>query len=307
VASDPYFGKGNNVGTINYQNVISNATQAYNTTLAGYRAQLAQQQQQQAGVIQGYNALQANVLQGLQGGSAADQQAIRDQYAAQSGKQQMSMIGRGLGNTTIMDSMQRGLNLDEAKAQTDRANKFAGLAAGYQSQIGLAGLGYAGSALQHNLDFAGQGLQYSGQGAQGLGQLSLGFAGLENQAEQARLQRLSGGGGGISSYSGDAAGKGAGPGGSPPGTYHEPYHAPDPWIALNQPGQGRTQPMTYGGAWGGAGRGFDQTDEWAYQNLGTPGGGGSAPYGYGDGATAGAAPGGMTSAYGQGWDEGTGE
>jgi hypothetical protein len=174
---------------IDYSSVINNMTNAYNKTVQGYQTTLAQQQQAQQGVMQGYNSLQANVLGGLEGSSKAASQAVADQYAQQSGQAALGLTSRGLGNTTVANSVQRGIGLDEAKAQTNVANTYANTAAGYQTQVGLAGLGYAGNALNANMNFAGQGLQYQGQGAAQIGQLAQGFAGYENQAamQQAAL------------------------------------------------------------------------------------------------------------------------
>lgn len=45
----------------------------------------------------------------------AGQQGIVDQYAQQRGAADQSMISRGLGNTTVKDSVMRGLDYDQAK------------------------------------------------------------------------------------------------------------------------------------------------------------------------------------------------
>ncbi len=273
----------------NYQQIINNATTQYNATLAGYQNTLRQQESAQQGVMAGYNSLQANVLKGLEGGSAAEKQSIIDQYTAQSGKQQMSMIGRGLGNTTIMDSMQRGLTLDQAKAQTDRANKFANTAAGYQSQLGLAGLNYAGGAIRDNSQFAGQGLQYQGQGAMQLGQLGLSFAGLDNQramqaaeikAQRDQYTQRHGTGGGVTYGAGGGSSMGLNPhlgnGGGNMGP-RQSLAAPDPMVQdprRQQQQQYGNPETTYGAAQGGSGPG---DLGYAYGETPAMWGGGAAP------------------------------
>jgi hypothetical protein len=237
----------------NYQQVINTATAQYNATLVGYQNTLRQQQAAQQGVMAGYNSLQANVLKGLENNSASAKQEIIDQYTAAAGKQQASMIGRGLGNTTIMDSALRGLGYDQAKAQTARMNQFANTAAGYQSQLGLAGLNYAGNAINANTQFAGQGLQYQGQGAMQIGQLGLGFAGLENQramqeaqikAQRDQYTQRNGIGGGVTYGAGGSSPLGLntnfGNGGGNMGPRQQFYN--DPMVQ-----DPRQRPQPYGG------------------------------------------------------------
>ena len=181
---------------MNYQSFLQTAQQGYRDTLSGYATALSGMQAQQASINEGYNQLQRNVLGGLEGSSAAESQAIADRYAAMSGSMQQSLISRGLGNTTVQGSMQRGITLDESKAQTDLRNKFANTAAGYQSSLGLAALGYRGNALQQQQALQMAQLGYMGSYAQQQNQLGLGFASLEQQASNARMGR--GGGGGSS-------------------------------------------------------------------------------------------------------------
>lgn len=166
----------------NYAQIIGNATQAYNNTLAGYRTQLAQQQQQQQGVVQGYNDLQKGVLGGLEGQSAAAGQDIAGRYRQDAAKQLADATSRGMANNSFLSSLNARLSFDQSRAQEGRIADFAGRAADKTTQLGLAGLGYAGHALDQNMQFAGQGLQYGGQGAFQIGNLAQGFAGLENQS-----------------------------------------------------------------------------------------------------------------------------
>lgn len=81
-------------------------------------------------VIAGYGQL----LSGIEGIGASERQNITDQYTAEGGKQTQGLINRGLGNTTVANSIQRGLQLDQAKAQGSLAEKIAGLRAGYEGQ-----------------------------------------------------------------------------------------------------------------------------------------------------------------------------
>lgn len=131
-----------------YDQALAFNRQNYGNILQGYQQAAQAQQANQAGIAQGYGQLSADVLGGLQGVGASRQQDIASAYQAQRGRATQDMINRGLGNSTVALGMQRGINLDEQRAQTDLANQLAQLRAGYQSQLGLAGLGYRGAAEQ---------------------------------------------------------------------------------------------------------------------------------------------------------------
>lgn len=176
----------------NYQTYLQNADKLYKETLQGYQTALSGLQSQQADINAGYNTLQANVLAGLEGSSKSASQEVADRYTALSGRTTQGLINRGLGNTTVQGAMQRGISLDESKAQTDVQNKFAQTAAGYQTQLGLAGLGYRGQALQQQLGLQGAQLGYMGGYSQQQNQIGLGMAGAYNSS----LGRGGGGGGG---------------------------------------------------------------------------------------------------------------
>lgn len=205
---------------MDYAGMLQQAQNSYSSILAGYSTTMAQQQSAQQGIMAGYNQLQSNVLNTIQGVDASQRQSIRDQYAQQSGAMQQGLISSGLGNTTVMGSMQRGLTLDEAKAETGLSNSFAQLAAGYQSQLGLAGLGYRGQAAQQNTALQQNMLGYMGQYAGQLGGWGMQGLGMDQQAQLAREQMANqlkiaqlhgvggrgGGGGGGSSYPGGYGG-----------------------------------------------------------------------------------------------------
>ena len=248
-----------------YSSIINNATNQYNSVISGYKSTLAQQQQQQQGIISGYNDLQKNVLGGLAGSSAAEQQDIAEQYKVAGDKTISGMIGKGLYNSTLADSYANRLNLDQARAQNDRANKFATTAADKTTQLGLAGLGYQGQALNSNMQFAGQGLQYAGQGAFQIGNLAQNVAQMQGQQDfqnaqlaqqneqfnkQIRFNQIYGVGnrggiGGLSSYDGGGGSRGSsygggGGGGFGAGSYYTPY--PNQNVYANPD---YTQPASY--------------------------------------------------------------
>lgn len=255
---------------VDYSSIIGSATNAYNATLAGYKTTLAQQQQAQAGTVAGYNALQGTVLGGLEQSSNVAGQQIANQYKQAADKSTASLVGRGLYNTSMQDSLQKGLTESQAFAQNDRMAKYATMAADKTTQLGLAGLGYQGQAQASDLNFAGQGLQYGGQEALQLGNLAQGFAGLENQKAMqqaaldqqlkiAKLQLYGAGGqvygmGGSGSAGGAKAPAQAGPGYG--GGADRPQQMFDSSLLGNQQGggaYGASSPAdTYGEAGGGS-------------------------------------------------------
>jgi hypothetical protein len=108
----------------------------------GYGGPFYQQQQQ------GYQQLLQQVLGQIQGVGQSQYQSLADQYAAQQGATLSSATSRGLGNTTVLDSLQRGNSLDYQKAQVALANQLAQLQAGYASQLGGAQLGFQSGYVQ---------------------------------------------------------------------------------------------------------------------------------------------------------------
>jgi len=177
MATDPYliggqipFGQGGNPlagaqGGLNglaqqygqgYQNALAMNEAQYGNILQGYQQTLGNQVNAQQALQGGYTGLYNNVMGTIQGIGASQSQNIQDVYAQQQGQMQNSMINRGLGNTTVMDSAQRGLTADQTKAQTALANQMAQLTAGYQSNLGLAGLNYGNQANMQNSAQANQ-------------------------------------------------------------------------------------------------------------------------------------------------------
>lgn len=138
----------------NYQNAYNSAlamNQAnYQNILKGYQDTMSSQTSAQDAISRGYTGLYNDVIGKIQGIGDARSQAITDQYAMARGNADQGLINRGLSSSTVRSSVQRGLTFDEAKARTDLANQIAQTNAGYMSQLGLAGLGYQGQAVQNN-------------------------------------------------------------------------------------------------------------------------------------------------------------
>lgn len=166
-----------------YQNYLNMAQQTYSNVLSGYQNLLQQQQQQSQGIQQGYGQLAQGVQDQLQGAEAGQQQQLQNLYQHQLGQNTQSAIDRGLGNTTVLDSMQRGATNDQALAQSQLAGQFAQQRAGYQSQLGQAGLGYAGQALGQQVGIYGQQLGWMDSFRQQQPD-PLGYASLAQQKQQ---------------------------------------------------------------------------------------------------------------------------
>lgn len=140
---------------------------------AGYNNAMAQQIGGQSGVMDTI----ANY-----GKSAAQQ--IKDTSAAQQGAAQQSLIGRGLGNFTVLDASRRGINADAMKQNLQLADQLAAMKAGYQNQF-----------IGQNTNLAGQQLNFlermTGQppSAALYGQLAQQFgAGMRGMADQSQVQ-----------------------------------------------------------------------------------------------------------------------
>lgn len=117
----------------------------YNETLAGYAARENQYNANYANNIAGWERLYAT--QGSYGES--ERARVRQEGARNLALSQQSMVSRGLGNTTALDSAARGVNYDSQNQMLtlndqllQRQNQIAQQELGYmgQYQQGLAGL-----------------------------------------------------------------------------------------------------------------------------------------------------------------------
>src|ERR1022692_2459652 len=137
-----------------YQSQVAQAQDSYQNVMQGYSNTLNSQQQ-------GYGTLQGQVAGTLGYGgtpwgvAAPAAQSIADQYAAQMGQAQQGLINSGLGNSTVLQSVQRGIGLDSAKAYAGLGAQLAQTYAGYQSQLGLAGLGAQNATMAQQSAYQG--------------------------------------------------------------------------------------------------------------------------------------------------------
>lgn len=124
--------------------------QNYNNILGGYQTALQNQVGTENQIGQGYAGLTNQVLGDLSH-LGTTQRALNDrEYAQQSGAMAQQMIDRGLGNTTVQQSMQRGLVSDRALANNQVAEQVGNMLANYRSQLGQAGLGFKERAMGMN-------------------------------------------------------------------------------------------------------------------------------------------------------------
>lgn len=107
----------------------------------GFEALRSNVDSQYSDIMGGYNALYGDVLGRIAGSNDSNITDINAQYNAQAGKALSNAVSRGLGNSTVAGNMDRGIQLDRARAITDSQNRFAQLGAGYANQIGQARLG----------------------------------------------------------------------------------------------------------------------------------------------------------------------
>ena len=122
----------------------------YNNIVGLYGQTQAQQTSAQQAIGAGYTGLYNNVIQGLQGSQQAALNANQQAFTRASGNAAQQQINTGLGNTTVQASTQAGLTGQLALANTATQNQYANTIAGYQSNLGLAGLNYQNQANMQN-------------------------------------------------------------------------------------------------------------------------------------------------------------
>ncbi len=101
---------------------------------------LADRQQRNRGLWQGYLGLNKKIQGKLAGSNKANLMDLADQFTAMSGQISQGMIDAGLGNTSAQLSMQRGVAADYAKEKTRSNNQFAQLQATMMGNVMLPAL-----------------------------------------------------------------------------------------------------------------------------------------------------------------------
>jgi len=131
-----------------YQSALNFNAANYNNVYGGYQNLLSNLATASAQNVQGYGNLSGSVLAGIDTVGQAASQNIANQYKQASGAAAQQLVSRGLGNTTVQQSVQRGIESQKSQADLNLADQLATMKAGYQSNIGLAQLGYQAQAAQ---------------------------------------------------------------------------------------------------------------------------------------------------------------
>ncbi len=124
-----------------YQGATNLNQQLLSGTQTGYDTLRQNVDQQYNDVAKGYQSLYGDVLGRIAGSNQTNLTDINAAYNASGGGINQNLISRGLGNSTVVNAMQRGNELDRQRALTASNNQFAQLGAGYASALGQAGLG----------------------------------------------------------------------------------------------------------------------------------------------------------------------
>ena len=123
-----------------YNNALAMNQSNYNNILAGYQSAMNTQTTAQDAIRAGYTDLYNRVLGKIDSIGTARTNAINNAAARQQGLQDQQLINRGLGNTTVQASVNRGIQGDRQQALTQLADDQARLSGDFMSQLGLAGL-----------------------------------------------------------------------------------------------------------------------------------------------------------------------
>lgn len=171
--------------TYGYSNdPFAQSTNAYNEAMQGYGNQQAAYQQGTAGILGGFNSM----ITRQQGIGDAQRTSLNQQYDRQGAQQQQSMVSRGMGNSTVLDSAERGVNYDRANSQIglqDSLNQRV-------NDINTNKLNYQASAQQGLAGLQGQQIGFQDQAQQNYQQQAVQWAmAREQQKSQALLQSQS--------------------------------------------------------------------------------------------------------------------
>ncbi len=130
----------------------------------------------------GYGALTGQVMNGLNQYGHSLYNSAAGQYASQIGQADAGLAARGLGNTTIRNSVDTGIGQSYMQAKAGIGDTIARTKADYLSGLGQAQLGFQG---QSSNQYAALGESGAGLAQQG----ALGYANLANQAQANQTQR----------------------------------------------------------------------------------------------------------------------
>jgi hypothetical protein len=130
-----------------YRSALDQNQSNYDNILRGFQQTALAQMGSQRAIGRGYKNLLTEVMGRLENTGRSGAQDIMDRYAGERGSEEARLIDAGLGNTTVASSVRRGLTYDEEKSRNRLAETVANLMAGYQSNLGQAGLQFRERAL----------------------------------------------------------------------------------------------------------------------------------------------------------------
>lgn len=184
----------------------------YNNILRGYQQALAQHNAAQQAIDAGYNSMYNEVIGQIQGITQTREREIGEAATRQASQEQQSLIDRGLGNTTVQQSVNRGIESDKQKSITNVRNEFAGLQASYQNQIRQAQLAAQGRGAQELLGIQRSQLDWMNSVNASYPNAGM-YAQLAQQFGQAAAQNAAAGRYGGGSFGGGGGNMGMGLGG----------------------------------------------------------------------------------------------
>lgn len=204
-----------------YGDWVNQANSRYASVLSGYSNAMQNYQAGTQRINKGYLDTIAN----QKGVGQAQNWGLQTQYQKQLGQQQQGLVSRGLGNSTLLNSAQRGSGYELANSQLQLGDQMQQRIIGQQNQR----LGYLGDAQKHMAGMAGTYAELANQPPAGypltggyMAQLALNHG-----------QGIPGGGGGGAFPGGGGGGsKPARPGVPPPGPDPARYRGGDPEYHL---------------------------------------------------------------------------
>lgn len=131
-----------------YNNVLGMNQSNYQNIMAGYNSAISAQTSAQQAINAGYSGLYNSVMDRLQGQGQSAARRIGDSYSQLLAGTSQQAIDRGLGNTTIQSSINRGVESDKQRALMENDESINKIMADYMSGLGTKALG----AQQEGLD-----------------------------------------------------------------------------------------------------------------------------------------------------------
>jgi hypothetical protein len=143
-----------------YRDALDMNQTNWDNILRGYQQTALAQMGSQRAIGRGYGKLIESVMGRLENTGRSGAQDIMDRYAGERGSEEARLIDAGLGNTTVASSVRRGLTYDEEKSRNRLAETVANLMAGYQSNLGQAGLQFRERASEQRTKQANEQLNW---------------------------------------------------------------------------------------------------------------------------------------------------